>query len=129
MARKMKTAHPDKNFSCRKPKGFGGRSVIVEELRCEVVVKVEQTTQAFGFDDRAGSGPGPVIGEGNDVVEPQMVSFVMEVGDVFTERMTQRAFAKEDQLVEAFIFDGAHPAFGEGVEIGRLRRRGFSSKA
>jgi hypothetical protein len=69
MARKMKTAHPDKNCPSRKPKGFGGRSVIVEELRCETVVKVEQTTQAFGFDDRAGSGPGPGIGERNDVVE------------------------------------------------------------
>ena len=38
---------------------------------------------------------------------------------VFRERVSQGTFAKQDQLGQCFLFDGAHPALRISVQIGR----------
>jgi hypothetical protein len=37
------------------------------------------------------------------------------VGQKFLERVAQGTFAKENQLIETLLFDGAHPPFCERV--------------
>lgn len=49
-----------------------------------------------------------------------MIAFVLRVGKILIERVAQGSPAEENQLIETFILDETHPAFGEGVEIGRL---------
>ena len=44
------------------------------------------------------------------------------MGQILIERVAQGTFAEENQLIETLILDGTHPAFGEGVEVGRLGR-------
>ena len=45
------------------------------------------------------------------------------VGEIFIEHMAQGALAEKNQLIEAFLLDRTHPAFGEGVEVGGLWRQ------
>src|SRR5208282_5136156 len=49
-----------------------------------------------------------------------MIAFVLMAGNILVERVAQGALAKENQLIETFILHRTHPAFGEGVEVGRL---------
>ena len=49
-----------------------------------------------------------------------MIAFVLMMGQILLERVAQGAFAKENQLIETLVLDGTDPAFGEGVEVGRL---------
>ena len=111
-----------------------GQSEAQRRLCGLAVVKVEQAAQAFrlhyivtarqvSFDDSSCFRSGSGVRERNYVTQSLMISFVVIVGDVFAECMEQRAFAKEDELVEAFFFDGAHPAFGKCVEVGGTWRQ------
>ena len=61
--------------------------------------------------------------EGTDqsVVQPLMIPFVVVVVHELAHRVAQRAFADEDQPLDAGFLDGADEAFGEGVQIGRAR--------
>ena len=103
-------------------------------LRGLAIIEVEQAAEPFRLHDVPGFGcawvvearlcrrrPRPRVREGDHVVQSLMIPFVMVMGEVFGKDMAERAFAKEDQLIETFLFDGAHPALGDGVEIGRLR--------
>ena len=52
-----------------------------------------------------------------------MVAFVMVVLDEFVNRTTQRAFANEDQAIQARFLDRPHEAFRVRVEIRRTGRQ------
>src|ERR1022692_3222145 len=52
-----------------------------------------------------------------------MIAFMLMVGEIFIEHMAQGALAEKNQLIEAFLLDRTHPAFGEGIEVGGLWRQ------
>jgi hypothetical protein len=79
------------------------------------VIEVEQSTQALGFVNEPGLATCARVGEGDDIVESLMIAFVLMVGQKLLERVAQGTFAKENQLIETLLFDGAHPPFREGV--------------
>src|ERR1035438_7920599 len=64
-----------------------------------------------------------LAGEGDDIVESLMIAFMLVVGEIFIEHMAQGALAEENQLIETFLLDRTHPAFGEGIEVGGLWRQ------
>ena len=82
------------------------------------VVEIEQATETRRLDNLPVARVGPPVGEGDDVVQPLMVSFVMMVGEVLGEDVAQRMLTEESQLVEALVPYRTHPAFSEGIEIG-----------
>ena len=84
------------------------------------MVEVEQSTQPLGFSNGPVLTKCSLVGEGDDIIESLMITFVLMVGKIFIERMAQGTLAKENQLIETFILHGTHPPFREGVEIGRL---------
>ena len=51
-----------------------------------------------------------------------MVAFSVVVSNVFTNKMSQMGFAKDDEVSEALIPDGLDEALGVRVAIGALRR-------
>ena len=65
----------------------------------------------------------PLGGEEQSVAHALMVAFVMVVFDEFVNRNTQRAFAHEDQAIEARFLDRPHEAFRVRVEIRRTGRQ------
>ena len=52
-----------------------------------------------------------------------MIAFMLMVGKIFVESMAQGALAEENQMIEAFFLDRAHPAFGKGIEVWGLWRQ------
>ena len=48
-----------------------------------------------------------------------MISLVMIMGCVFRQGVVQRLFPKENQPCQALFLDGAHPALGVGIQVGR----------
>ena len=64
-----------------------------------------------------------LAGEGDDIVESLMIAFMLVVGEIFIEDMAQGGLAEKNQLIEAFLLDRTHPAFGEGIEVGGLWRQ------
>src|ERR1035438_1186380 len=52
-----------------------------------------------------------------------MIACMLVVGEIFIEHMAQGALAEKNQLIEAFLLDRTHPAFGEGIEVGGLWRQ------
>src|SRR5271170_3753480 len=87
------------------------------------LVENEQAAQPFGFSNGPVARSGLLAGEGDDIVETLMIAFMLMVGEIFIEHMAQGALAEENQLIEAFLLDRTHPAFGEGVEVGGLWRQ------
>jgi len=53
------------------------------------VVETEQAAETRRLDDLPVARLGPPVGEGDDVVQPLMVSFVMMVGEVLGEDVAQ----------------------------------------
>jgi hypothetical protein len=53
------------------------------------MVEIEQAAETRRLDNLPVARLGPLVGEGNDVVQPLMVSFVMLVGEVFPENVPQ----------------------------------------
>ena len=82
------------------------------------MIEVEQSTQALGLVNDPGLATCACVGEGDDIFESLMIAFVLIVGQILMERVTQRRLAKEDQLIQAFILHGTHPPFRKGVEVG-----------
>jgi len=81
------------------------------------MIEVEQSAQSLGFANRPGLATCTRVGEGDDIGEPLMIAFVLMVSQKLLERVAQGTFTKENQLIETFLFDGAYPAFREGVQI------------
>ena len=52
-----------------------------------------------------------------------MIALMLVVGEIFIEHMAQGALAEKNQLIEAFLLDRTHPAFGECIEVGGLWRQ------
>jgi hypothetical protein len=44
-----------------------------------------------------------------------MVSFLLMMRQVFSDHIGQRALAKENQVLQALVADGANPAFGGSI--------------
>ena len=86
------------------------------------MIKVEPSAQSLGFANRPVLATRSLVGEGDDIVEPLMIAFVLMVGWVLVERVAQGTLAKGNQLIETCILYCAYPPFGEGVEVGRLWR-------
>jgi hypothetical protein len=84
------------------------------------MVEVEQSAKPLGFANSPILANYSLVGEGDDIIEPLMITFVLMVGKIFIERVTQRTLVEENELIETFILDLTHPAFGEGVEVGGL---------
>ena len=99
--------HAPKRRVCEGGKRSGG-----------AMIEVEQSAQSLGFANRPGLSLCTFVGEGDDIVEPLMIAFVLVVGQKLLERVAQGTPAKENQLLETLLFDGAHPPFSEGVEAG-----------
>ena len=78
-------------------------------------------------------GEGAFLREGDLVAQPLMVSLPVEMCEVLVQGMPERSFAEEDELREALLFYGAHPALREGVTalMGQFspRRRSISPTA
>src|SRR5208337_2920704 len=87
------------------------------------LVEIEQAAQPLGFSNGPVAATGLLAGEGDDIVETLMIAFKLMVGEIFIERMAQGALAEENQLIEAFFLDRAHPAFGKGIKVGGLWRQ------
>jgi len=82
------------------------------------MIEVKQSAKPLGFANARFAAAGSRIGEGDDIVQSLMVSFVMIVGEVFAEDVAQGTLAEENHLMEAFLFHRADPAFSESIEIG-----------
>jgi hypothetical protein len=67
------------------------------------MVEVEQSTQPLGFAKDTCTATRSLIGEGDDIVESLMITFVLVVGQILLERVAQGTFAKENQLIETLI--------------------------
>src|SRR5664279_4209310 len=87
------------------------------------LVEIEQAAQPLGFSNGSVLTNGSLVGEGDDIVESLMIAFMLMVGEIFIEHMAQGALAEKNQLIEAFLLDRTHPAFGEGIEVGGLWRQ------
>src|ERR1022692_4929538 len=87
------------------------------------MVEVEQSAKPLGFQNGPVLTNCSLVRERDDIVEPLMIAFVLMVGKIFIERVAQGTLAKENHLIETFILHRTHPAFGEGVEVGRLWRQ------
>jgi len=94
------------------------------------MIEGEQSAQPLGFANRPSLATCACVGEGDDIGESLMIAFVLMVGQKLLERVTERALAKENQLIETLILYCAHPTFGEGVEVGGLGREfeGFHAR-
>ena len=68
------------------------------------MIEVEQSPQPLGFAKDTGTATRSLIGEGDDIVESLMITFVLVVGQILLERVAQGTFAKENQLIETLIF-------------------------
>jgi hypothetical protein len=55
-----------------------------------------------------------------------VVSFLVVVRDVLRDGATQRAFSKEDHLLEALVLDGQNESFTEGIQVGGAPRKSDS---
>ena len=82
------------------------------------MIEVEQSAQPLGFVNDSGLASCACVGEGDDIGESLMIALVLMVGQKLLERVAQGTFAKANQLIETFLFDGAYPPFREGVEVG-----------
>ena len=48
-----------------------------------------------------------------------MISLVMIIGCIFCQSVLQSLFPKEKEPCQALFLDGAHPALGVGIQVGR----------
>jgi hypothetical protein len=84
------------------------------------VVIIEQAAKALTFANGPVLTTCALVGEGDEIIKSLMITFVLMVGKIFIERMAQGTLAEENQLIKTLILDGAHPAFGESVEVSSL---------
>src|ERR1700676_3061883 len=77
------TGGPDFNHAAN-------RSVSAEGRRSGgAMIKVEPSAQSLGFANRPVLATRSLVGEGDDIVEPLMIAFVLMVGWVLVERVAQ----------------------------------------
>lgn len=84
------------------------------------MIEVQQTTQAFRFDDVAGP-VNSIIREGNAVSDTLVVSLCMVMRNELPDSMPKHLLTKDDHPVEAFGFDGENEALRESIQIRRSR--------
>ena len=100
--------------ACRR--GFGGG----KESSRRAVIVIEESAEPFGFAKRSVLITCSLDWKWDDIVQPLMIAFVLMMGKILFEHMTEGVLTKENQRIETLFLDGADPAFGEGVEVGRL---------
>ena len=88
--------------------GSRGRSIVVLQHPAEPLSTVNGSVRVSRRDE----------GTDQSVVQPLMIPFVVVVVHELAHRAAQRAFADEDQPLDAGFLDGADEALGEGVQIG-----------
>ena len=89
------------------------------------MVEVEGSAQSgTGLHDAGGVvvvGRSRIFGQ-KLATKALVIAFGIVVSDVFTNKMSQVSFTKDDKVIEAFISDGLDEALGVRVAVGALRR-------
>jgi hypothetical protein len=81
----------------------------------------EYTAQPRAADDAA-NGEGRIAATQRAVAEPLMGALVEVVVEELGDQMVQMPRPEGNEVVQALTADRAHPALGEGVELGRAGR-------
>ena len=96
-------------------------------LRRAAIVEVQDAAEAFTTRDRR-IGVGVLVGRRCDrrdqpIVEPLVIALEMIVLGELRDREAEVAFTERNKLVEAFGFDREREPFGDGIQVGALRRQ------
>ena len=96
------------------------------------MVEIENAAQSgTHFDDCGGAVvvTGSCITGQKLATDALMVAFIVVVSNVFTNKMSQMGFAKDDAVIEALIPGGLDEALSVTVAVRALRRNGNAGDA
>lgn len=99
----------------------GGRGVPTVFGSGGTTVVPQEAAQSLAAPDRTLNLTDSPFRDNQAVFQPLVISFGVIMFNELPHRLTELVLAEEDDLVQAFGFDGSYESLGQSVQVGTLR--------